>query len=118
MTDHTPPVWLWPEPASSDDGRHTGMVDRQALADQLCGEAVRRHRAIEGTLNGDDAGSTRATNVRLVWHGELTGLRVALCHLYGWDPRVDADKEGKADDLIVEWWRRHDPDYWVRGRQR
>ena len=39
---------------------------------------------------------------RLQWDGEIIGLRKALCALFGW-PMEEAAKEGKADQLVQEW---------------
>lgn len=82
-------------------------VDRDTLTERLCRAAVQRHRAVEATFGDDDT-----HNARMVWYGEITGLRIALCLVRDWDPEVDADKEGKADELVMAWWERNEPEYW------
>lgn len=44
---------------------------------------------------------------RLQWDGEIIGLRKALCALFGW-PMEEAAKEGKADQLVAEWFAEDD----------
>lgn len=92
----------------SPAGRDAVLVDRDVLTDKLCVEVVHRYRAIEGT-SGDDT----AASVQFLWLGEVTALRIALCLLHGWDPAVEADKEGRADELVMAWWQRNDPEYWA-----
>lgn len=65
-------------------------------------DALKIQRTLDDTANQPDAYS-----LRLELIGRLTGLRTALCHLHGWEPELHADKEGKADDLVQEFWRTH-----------
>ena len=44
---------------------------------------------------------------RLQWDGEIIGLRKALCALFSW-PMEEAAKEGKADQLVAEWFAEDD----------
>jgi hypothetical protein len=65
--------------------------------DQLCADIARLQESVDRIHNDRDAGSASA---RTAMWGEITGLRMALCRAMGWDPRYDADHEGKADDLV------------------
>jgi hypothetical protein len=71
----------------------------------LCREAVQRYRSLDITATG-------AVSARLNTAGEVTGLSVALCHLHGWDPAVEAGEDGKAGNLITAWWTKHYPEDW------
>ena len=80
-------------------------IDLADYTDRLCREAVRVHRALDNL-------DTSPASARLTWIGELVGLRIALCLAHGWDSQAEADKEGKADELIVAWWEKNFPKEW------
>lgn len=79
------------------------------ISDALCREAVRRHRAYDAASNNPDT----PLSVRLTLQSEIHGLRVALCIVHGWPSEGEADKEGKAYDLVIAWWQRHHRDEWA-----
>lgn len=73
---------------------------------QLCREVVRRQRPLETDP------LELPLSVRMVLIGEITGLRIALCFLHGWHPDVESDRDGKADRLVITWWKQHHPEEW------
>lgn len=77
--------------------------------DNICRDAVKLHRALDNSRFDTNADATRFT-----WIGQLLGLQTALCHIHGWNPAEDADKEGKADELICAWWEREHPQEWAK----
>jgi hypothetical protein len=82
------------------------MAPDQGIVDRICREVVTRQRTLDADEGGDLA-------LRMDLLGEISGLRLALCHLHGWDPAIDAEKEGRADQLVLDWWRRTHPDEWA-----
>lgn len=92
-------------------------MNQQQLTDALCREAVRLHRILDADENHYHGSDTSTKNTvltaRLTWIGELIGLRMALCLIHGWDPQEQSDKEGKADQLITNWWERTYPAEWA-----
>lgn len=93
-------------PRGLEDQIPRRTVDKP-LVDALCRETVERHRAYEALLGDPDAHT-----VRLTYTGEIIGLRMALCYIHGWDPEEESDKEGKADELVTDWWQRNHPENW------
>lgn len=79
----------------------------EGLGDQLCRETVRQMQIVDRYL-GDT--SEAAHTFRVERYGTIQGLRIALCLLMGWNPREDADKEGRADDYVKDWHNRNCPD--------
>lgn len=88
-------------------------MTKQLLADMLCAEAVRRYRTLDRIPDAFESPSIRAS-----WIGQITGLRVALCALHGWNPDADAGKDGKADEMITQWWARNHPGDWAGHQDR
>lgn len=76
--------------------------------DQLCELAVKVHRMIDST----PAEGKADARIRMELIGELSGLRMALCIMQGWNPRMEADNDGLADSYIREWWQHAYPDDW------
>jgi hypothetical protein len=75
----------------------------QRVIDGICGELVQAMRHVEAFRNDT---SEDALRVRLVYQGEIHGLRKALCHLKGWDPATEADEYGAADKYVRDWHNR------------
>jgi hypothetical protein len=90
--------------------RAWGRSRRRRLINQLCADAVQRHRVLDRTANSDQDSAMFAIRLGLV--GEIIGIRIALCHLHGWNPLIDSDKEGRADTLITDWWQKSFPKEW------
>lgn len=44
--------------------------------------------------------------------GCISGLRIALCVLKGWDVEQESDKEGEADQLVIGRWQELHPEEW------
>lgn len=79
-----------------------------ALVDALLDQAVKAYRMRDDLINDAD----RAVEQWYV-SGEAIGLRAALCLVKGWDPNADGDKEGRADELIIEHWQAKHPEEWT-----
>jgi hypothetical protein len=81
----------------------------QPLIDELCREAARLLRCLDATGNDPEHHSTDrsvrtgALTARVQLHGKVQGLYTALCYIHGWDPREEADTEGKAGELVLDW---------------
>lgn len=80
------------------------LVDVHQLSEALCKEAVRVQRVLDSALSDPEA-----LSVVLTCAGRLTGIWTAMCLLHGWSPDEEADKEGKADALVMDWWERNHP---------
>lgn len=78
---------------------------------ELCAQAVKLQRILERREIADkeDLGSVA---FHFEYLGRLIGIREAICIVMRWDPAIHADKEGRADELVIDWWQKHDPDYW------
>lgn len=78
---------------------------------ELCVQAIRLHRIIDKLdLPGiDDSGGTAFYHGLL---GKLSGIRMGICALNGWDLYRDADKEGPADELVEAYWEKTYPQDW------
>lgn len=74
------------------------------LSNMLCRDAVRIRKEARQT----DGRSNR----KHVLMGELSGIRLALALLHGWD---DYSHQGPAGQLIVEWWETYLPEDWTDG---
>lgn len=82
-------------------------MTREKEIEQIIAEAVKLYRGRDRILNRPGA-----TTALLHIDGCITGLRMALCVLAGWDVQQESGKEEKADDMIIEWWRENFPGEW------
>ena len=96
--------------AYQNSERNPMTPELQALNGALCEEAIRIHRCYSKIIHERDEHSFRQ---RTWLAGEISGLHTALCHLNGWNSEHDADKGGKADELILSYWEHHYPNEWA-----
>jgi hypothetical protein len=89
---------------------HQAATDKQALIDALCLEAVQMQIVREHFT--DDISDRSACS------GKINGIYVALCLLHGWDPREDSYKDGKAEQLVLDWQNRNGPEIRMREDDR
>jgi hypothetical protein len=75
---------------------------------QVAEEAVKLYRARDQLINQPEKHAELAYVT-----GCNAGLRIALCVLQGWDPAEEADKEGKADELVLAVWQSLHPEDWA-----
>jgi hypothetical protein len=87
----------------------SGLPDdvRDRYAAVLCEEVIRYTRMHASARNNF---SQTGLYFRLEIGGRIIGLRVALCHLMGWDPRQESDKEEAADEYVAEYHNRTYPE--------
>lgn len=78
------------------------------LSNAICEHATQRLQMLDST---DHVRSRLTTEpeamvlnmVQSQWIGELTGLKIALCLHYGWDPEEKAGHEGPAARMITSY---------------
>lgn len=88
----------------------TPTPELRAASSRICDQAVKRMKSLDVLNHVGDHGDTTTNYLRTVMIGELHGLRVALCCLFGWNPAEEADKEERADDYIKTWHNDQYPD--------
>jgi hypothetical protein len=81
-----------------------GIIRRwrtRRTTNQLCQQAADVHLMLDNPSNN---------TIRHGLLGELTSIRINLCHLHGWNPNTDINDDGPADKLIQAYREHHDPD--------
>jgi len=84
------------------------VLTAEQIVEGLCRLAVRYHRILDAQSDDPEPELT----VTLTVAGKLGAVREALCLAHGWDPDTEADKEGRADEFVLDWWERHHPADW------
>lgn len=80
----------------------------EEAVERLADESVTLYRLRDRLINRPEERDALVQTLACV-----SGLRIALCLLKGWDPREESDKEGRADEFIVARWREQHPEDWA-----
>lgn len=81
---------------------------RTTITQALLDRAVAAYRMHNGVLNDDARAHERA-----IYVGYKDAYCVALCITQGWDPNEDADKDGRADEMVIARWQERFPEEWT-----